>query len=296
MSKVAVATDSSSGITQAQASELGLYVLPMPFYIDDEVYYEEVNLTQEDFYRKLEKEAKISTSMPAVGEVMDLWNRLLEDHDEVVYIPMSRGLSGSCQTARMLAEDSEEFAGKVFVADNQRISVTQRQSACEAVAMARAGMSGQQICEVLEQTGRDSSIYITVETLKYLKRGGRITPAAAALGTLLRIKPVLQIQGEKLDAFAKCRTMGQGRTLMIEAIRKDLDERFHLQEEPWKCQIDGAYTCSAQEAEEWKQQIEAAFPGHTVQMDPLPLVIACHIGPGSMAVTITKKVELSENN
>lgn len=289
MSKIAIVTDSNSGITQNRAKELGLYVVPMPFYIDGELFYEDISLTQEEFYRKLTEDAKISTSMPAVGDVMDLWNRLLGEYDEVVYIPMSSGLSSSCETAMSIAED--EYPGRVFVVNNQRISVTQMQSALDAKAMAEKGMSGAQIKEILEKTKFDSSIYITVDTLKYLKRGGRITPAAAALGTLLRLKPVLQIQGEKLDAFAKCRTMKHAKTTMLQAIDRDLKERFKLGDCPEKALIAGAYTCSQEEAAAWKQEVQEAYPNHEIIMLPLSLSVACHIGPGSVAVTITKKLE-----
>ncbi len=285
---IAIVTDSNSGITQKQGQELGISVIPMPFYIDGELYYEDINLTQEEFYRKLEHDAKITTSMPAVGDVMDLWKRLLEDHDEVLYIPMSSGLSSSCETASIVAED--EFPGKVLVVNNQRISVTQRQSVLDAITLAKRGMSAGRIKEYLEETRYDSSIYITVDTLSYLKKGGRITPAAAAVGTLLRIKPVLQIQGEKLDSFAKCRTMKQAYTVMLEAIQSDLSDRFGLEDHPEDAVIAAAYTCSREDAEEWKAVIEEAFPGHEIHMDPLSLSVSCHIGPGSRAVTISKRL------
>jgi len=291
MARTAIVTDSNSGITQTQAGEYGVHVLPMPFYIDGELFYEDVNLTQEEFYRKLERDAAITTSMPAVGEVLDLWNRLLQDYDEVVYIPMSSGLSGSCQAARMLAQE-DDYEGRVFVVDNQRISVTQRQSVLDARTMADQGMGGAQIREVLERTKFDSSIYITVDTLKYLKRGGRITPAAAALGTLLRIKPVLQIQGEKLDAFAKCRTLKNAKALMLDAIDKDLKVRFSLAECPEKAVIAAAYTGSEAEAASWLEEIRAAYPGHEIVMNPLSLSVSCHIGPGALAVTISRALEI----
>lgn len=289
MARTAIVTDSNSGITQAQAKEYGVYVIPMPFYIDGELFYEDINLTQEEFYHKLEKDYAITTSMPAVGDVMDLWDKLLLDYDEVVYIPMSSGLSSSCQTAASIAE--EDYAGKVFVVDNQRISVTQRQSVLDAFAMAEKGIGAAQIKEILERTKFDSSIYITVDTLKYLKKGGRITPAAAAFGTLLRIKPVLQIQGEKLDAFAKCRTLKSAKALMLEAIDKDLRERFGLADCPEKAVIAAAYTCGPEEAAEWKAQIQEAYPNHEIVMNPLSLSVSCHIGPGSVAVTVGKKLE-----
>ena len=217
--KIAVVVDSNSGVTQAEAERLGLFVLPMPFMIDGQIYLEGVDLTQEEFYRRMEAGADITTSQPTPESVTALWDRLLGEYDQVVHIPMSSGLSGSCQTAMVLAQ---EYESRVWVVDNHRISVTQRQSALEARDLAAKGYSGQEIKEILERSGGDSIIYITVDTLKYLKRGGRITPAAAALGTLLRIKPVLQIAGEKLDAFSKVRTMKQAKTAMLTALAKDL--------------------------------------------------------------------------
>lgn len=202
MGKVAIVTDSNSGITQSQAKELGISVLPMPFYINDELFYEDFTLTQEEFYQKLEEEANISTSQPSPAEVMELWEKLLEENEEIVHIPMSSGLSNSCETAMVLAQ---EYHGRVHVVNNQRISVTQRQSVLDAMNLANAGKTGAEIREILEKEAHESSIYITLETLKYLKKGGRITPAAAALGTVLNLKPVLQIQGDKLDAFSKAR-------------------------------------------------------------------------------------------
>lgn len=288
MGKVAILTDSNSGITQAAAKDLGIYVLPMPFYIDGELFFEDINLTQEQFYEKLQNDAQISTSMPAVGDVMDRWDSLLKEYESVVYIPMSSGLSSSCATATMLAEESYE--GKVFVADNQRISVTQRQSALDALVLAENGFSGEEIRTYLEKTRLESSIYISVDTLKYLKKGGRITPAAAALGTLLRIRPVLQIQGEKLDSFAKCRTVKQAKALMLDAIEKDCVERFKLGDRRQDVVIAGAYTGDRETAMEWKQEIQEAWPNHEIQYDPLSLSVSCHIGPGACAVTISPKM------
>ena len=200
MGKVAIVTDSNSGITQSEAKELGVYVIPMPFYINEELFFEDITLTQEAFYKKLEEDANISTSMPSPGDVMNLWDKLLEEYDEVVHIPMSSGLSSFCHTSMSLAQDYE---GKVYVVDNQRISVTQRRSVEAALKMAEKGVCAQEIVSALMNDKMESSIYITVDTLKYLKKGGRITPAAAALGTVLNLKPDLQIQGEKLQAFAK---------------------------------------------------------------------------------------------
>ncbi len=285
---VAILTDSNSGITQNCAKALGISVLPMPFYINDELFYEDITLTQEEFYRHLEDDAEIHTSMPVVGEVLDRWDSLLKDYDEVVYIPMSSGLSSSCATAKTLADD---YDGRVQVVDNQRISVTQRQSVLDAVRLAELGYDAAGIKEYLEKTKFDSSIYIYIPTLKYLKKGGRVTPAAAALGTLLRIKPVLQIQGEKLDAFAKCRTMKASKTTMLKAIEDDIRDRFALEGEPDKYWISGAYSGARdEEVEQWVSEIQEVYPGKQIIMQPLSLSVSCHIGPGALAVTVSKKL------
>ena len=286
--RVAVLTDSNSGITQNCAKDLGVSVLPMPFYINDELFYEDITLTQEQFYRHLEADAQIHTSMPVVGEVLDRWDSLLKEYDEIVYIPMSSGLSSSCATARNLAED---YDGRVQVVDNQRISVTQRQSVLDAVRLAQLGWDAAAIKEYLERTKFDSSIYIYVPTLKYLKKGGRVTPAAAALGTLLRIKPVLQIQGEKLDAFAKCRTVKASKATMLKAIEDDIRDRFALEGQPDSYWISGAYSGARdEEVEQWVEEIREAYPGKQIIMQPLSLSISCHIGPGALAVTVSKKL------
>ncbi len=287
MSKIAIITDSNSGITQKQGQELGIFVVPMPFMINDEDYFEDINLTQQEFYEKLAQDANVSTSQPTPDSLMTLWDNTLKEYDQIIYIPMSSGLSGACQSAFMIAR--QEYEGKVFVVDNQRISVTQRQSALDAKAMADAGFSAEDIVSKLMDTKFESSIYIMLDTLHYLKKGGRITPAAAALGTLLRLKPVLQIQGEKLDAFAKARTTAQGKSIMINAIKADIENRFGGMEagDFW---IAGAYTNNLDAATEWKKEVEAAFPGHEMHLDPLSLSVACHIGPGALAVTVTSKI------
>lgn len=287
MGKVAVVTDSNSGINQAEAKELGIRVIPMPFMINEENYFEDINLTQEEFYQKLTEGAEISTSMPSPGSVTDVWDELLEEYDEVVYIPMSSGLSSSCQTAIMLAEDYE---GRVEVVNNQRISVTMMQSVLDAIELAKAGKSASEIREILEREKFESTIYIMVDTLTYLKRGGRITPAAAALGALLKLKPVLQIQGEKLDAFAKARTAKQGKNIMIEQIKKDMKERFH-DETGEKVHIAMAYTYDLEAAEKFKEEVQKEFPNNEICLYPLSLSVSCHIGPGALAVTCTKKLE-----
>lgn len=285
MSKVAIVTDSNSGITQKEAGKMGISVLPMPFTIDGKEYFEDISLTQEEFYEKLKGNADIATSQPSPESLMELWNGLLEEHDEVVHIPMSSGLSGSCQTAIALAQD---FDGRVQVVNNQRISVTQERSVIDAMELRDAGKSAAEIREILEREKFESTIYITVDTLKYLKKGGRITPAAAALGTVLNLKPVLQIQGEKLDAFAKVRGWKAAKRTMLQAIEKDIKERFAGKES--QLILGMAYTCGKEEAAEWKEEIHSHFPEYEIMENPLSLSIACHIGAGAMAVTCTKKV------
>lgn len=284
MTRIAVVTDSNSGITQIQGRELGVRVLPMPFYIDEKLYFEEITLSQEEFYRRLQSDAEIHTSQPSPKDVTDLWDEILKEHDEIVYIPMSSGLSASCQTAMMLAQ---EYDGRVQVVDNQRISVTQRQSVLDALELVRRGKSAKEIREILEQEKKKSSIYITLETLKYLKKGGRITPAAAAIGTVLNLKPVLQIQGERLDAFAKVRGKKAARKTIINAIRSDLETRFADEWAAGRVYLEAAYTGNPEEAMDWKAELEAAFPGMKVHMDPLSLSVSCHIGPGALAAACT---------
>ena len=287
--KIAVVTDSNSGITQAQAKEMGVAVLPMPFMIDGETYYEDITLTREQFYQRLKDNADIATSQPTPDSILKMWDKLLKEYDQIIHIPMSSGLSGSCSTAMMLAGE-DEYEGKVFVVDNRRISVTQYQSVKDAQMLAAMGMDGTQIKKRLEETAADSVIFLTVDTLKYLKKGGRITPAAAALGTLLKIKPVLIILGEKLDSFAKARTMKQAKTMMMNAIQKELDGRLH-DSECRNCHLAIAHTDNEEAALEFKKEVEERFPNADVYMAPLSLSIACHIGPGSLAVTATRKME-----
>ena len=289
MAAIAIVTDSNSGITQKQAEELGVFVLPMPFMIDNETYFEDINLTQEEFYQRLAAGAEIGTSQPSPESVMNLWDKLLKDYDEVLHIPMSSGLSGSCESAMMLAK---EYGGKVHVVNNQRISVTLRQSVLDARLLMQKGMSAAQIKEFLEADKFNSSIYIMLDTLYYLKKGGRITPAAAAIGTMLKLKPVLTIQGEKLDAFAKARTTNQGKSIMINAIRNDIVNRFGGFTEEKGIWLQMAYTHNEEAAEVFRAEVAAQFPGHDIWMDPLPLSIACHIGPGSLALACCKKIEV----
>ena len=287
MAKIAIVTDSNSGITQAEGKKIGIYVLPMPFMIDEVTYYEDIDLTQEQFYEKLKSGANIATSQPSPDSVTSLWDKLLQEYDEIVHIPMSSGLSGSCQSAMAFAAD---YDGRVQVVNNQRISVTQRQSALDALQLAAAGKDAAQIKEFLENDKFNSSIYIMLDTLYYLKKGGRITPAAAAIGTMLRLKPVLTIQGEKLDAFAKARTTSQGKTMMINAIKKDINERFGGMTEDKHIWLQIAYTHDRAAAEQFRTEVEPEFPGYDIHIDPLSLSVACHIGPGALALACCKKI------
>ena len=289
MSRIAVITDSNSGINFEDAKELGIKVLPMPFLIDGKTYFEEISLSQEEFFEKLENDVDISTSQPSPESVMKIWDEALEEADEVVYIPMSSGLSSSCHTALMLADD---YDGKVQVVDNQRISVTQRQSVLDAMELAKRGLTAVQIKEKLEKVKFESSIYIMLDTLKYLKKGGRITPAAAAVGSALRLKPVLTIQGEKLDAYAIAKTKKQGVKKMLAAIEDDINKRFGGTDHMENIHMEIAHTKNPEAAEDLKQQIIEKFGVTEVDLYPLSLSIACHIGPGSIAVACSKVIDL----
>lgn len=287
MKKIALVTDSNSNITQQEAKELkDVYVIPMPFIVDGEEYFEDVNLTQEGFYQKLLAGADISTSQPSVGQVTELWDELLKNYDQIVHIPMSSALSESCNSAKNYAKD---YNGKVIVVDNKRISVTLRQSVLDALTLAKKGYDGEEIRQELEETQSDSSIYIMVDTLKYLKKGGRITPAAAAIGTLLKIKPVLQIQGGKLDQYAKVMNEKVARMKMIGAMKHDFETRFAEFVANGEIEIELAYTNCADKAEEFKKQVQEAFPNVKIgPVAPLPLSIACHIGSGALAVACSR--------
>ena len=292
MAKVAVITDSNSGITQQMGKDMGIDVIPMPFMFGDEqeTYYEDINLTREEFFQRLADGQQVHTSQPAPGEVMKAWDHALETYDQVVYIPMSSGLSGSCQSARILAQD---YDGRVEVVNNQRISVTQKRSVEDAMALAEKGWSAQKIREKLEEVKFDSSIFIMLDTLVYLKRGGRITPAAAALGTLLRIKPVLKIKGERLDAFSKARTVNQGKQTMINAIRNDINNLYGGTES----ETVYLYAVHAQCPEPfaaWSREVQDAFPNFHIHEDRLSLSICCHIGPGALAIACSKKIPEAE--
>lgn len=286
MSKVAILTDSNSGITQEESKQLGIFVEPMPFYIDGQLYYEDIDLSQDEFYEKLTKGGEITTSMPITGNLMDTWDKILKDYDELVYIPMSSGLSSSCATAQMLSED---YDGRVVVVDNQRISVTQKLSALEAKRMADEGKSAKEIQDALMEVKSLSTIYITVDTLEYLKKGGRLTPAVAAIGSLLKIKPVLSIYGEKLDKYSMARTMKAAKQTMIEALKKDMKNVLHTDNID-DVVISIAHTQNQEAAEKFREELLQEFPGKEIWIDPLSLSVSCHIGPGALACTVTKKL------
>lgn len=285
MADIAIVTDSNSGITQKQAAELGIFVVPMPFMIDNETFYEDITLSREEFFKRLADGADIVTSQPSPDSILELWDGLLKDHEQVVHLPMSSGLSGSCQTAQMLAGD---YDGRVQVVDNQRISVTQRQAVLDARALVREGKDAAQIKGILEEERLNSSIYIMLDTLYYLKKGGRITPAAAALGTILRLKPVLQIQGDKLDAFAKARTLNQAKSVMINAVKNDIVNRFGGLRPVPGVRLQIAHTENESAARLLLSELSESFPGYEIYLDHLSLSVACHIGPGSLAVACTK--------
>lgn len=286
MRKVAIITDSNSGITQEEAQALSISVVPMPFYIDEQLYFEGVSLSQEEFYEKLEDDHEIHTSQPSPADLLFLWDECLKEYESAVYIPMSSGLSSSCETAKMLAM---EYDGKIQVVNNQRVSVTQRQSVLDALALAKAGRSAEEIKEILEAVKFESSIYITLDTLKYLKKGGRVTPAAAAIGALLGIKPVLQINGEKLDAYAKVRGKKAAKDVMIDAMKKDFEEKFKGTDIK-DIHLEASYSGNPEEAQTWKEELEQAFPGTEIYMAPLSLSVSCHIGRGALAIACSKAI------
>lgn len=282
MQKIAIATDSNSGILPDEAAQLGVAVLPMPFYIDEALYYEGTTCDQATFYQRLAAGAEVSTSQPFPAELQQLWDTLLQDAETVVYIPMSSGLSGSAAVAKALA--AEEYAGRVFVVDNRRISITQRQSVLDALTLAGRGLSAAEIVETLEKEALSASIYISVSTLKYLKKGGRVTPAAAAIATALNLKPVLQIQGGKLDAFCKVRGMDAACRTMLEAAAKDIDTRFAGQQ----VTVHAAFSGDPAAAADWQRQVQQTWPQFEVVCRPLPLSVACHIGDGALALAVIK--------
>ncbi|MDB2107099.1 DegV family protein [Clostridium paraputrificum] len=283
--KIAIVTDTNSGITQEEAKKLGIYLIAMPFFINDNTYYEGITLSQEEFFKKLEADENISTSQPSPGTVIELWDNLLKDYDYILHIPMSSGLSNSMETARMLSSDYE---GKVLVVDNKRISVTFRQSILDALYLIEKGLSAKEIQEILEKEALESIIYVTVDTLKYLEKGGRITPAVAALGSMFNIKPVLLIDGGKLDTYKKVRGLKSAQKAMIEAIKNDIENRFKGTD----YLIQTAYSGDLEQGKKWNETVKQAFPEHDVYNDVLPMSICCHVGPGALGITCVKKISL----
>ena len=292
MGNVAIVTDSNSGISQAEGKELGIYVIPMPCLVDGKLYFEDVDMNKEQFYHFLENDADLSTSQPSPGDVMDLWDKLLKEYDEIVHIPMSSGLSASCSTAMGLARD---YDGKVQVVDNQRISVTMQQSVMDAKHLVAAGKSAAQIKEILEKEALESSIYLMVDTLKYLKKGGRITPAAALLGSALNLKPILQIQGDKLDAYKKVRGVKAAKKNMLEAMKKDVEGRFSDYVTKGQLKLHVAYTTDEETARQWKEEVQSMFPDIAIsRIDPLSFSVTCHTGPGVLAIAASHALDVTE--
>lgn len=282
-SKVWIMTDSNSGITPEEGARRGIGVIPMPFFVDDQEYYENVTITREEFFKALADGKNVSTSQPSIAYLMDAFEEALKTYDEIVYIPMSGGLSASVMTAAGLAQ---QYDGRVQVVNNYRISVTQKQSVLEAQTLAAKGYSAAQIRELLERDALNASIYIAVDTLEYLKKGGRVTPAGAAIATILSLKPVLQIQGDKLDAYAKVRGLKAAQETMLKAIEQDMQTRFAGK----KLLIKGAYTGDPALEEPWKQLLQSRFPDYAIDVDPLALSISCHIGPGATAVVVMEQL------
>lgn len=287
--KIAIVTDSNSGVTPEEGKEWGVSVLPMPFLVNGNPYLENITLTQEGFYEQLASNASVSTSQPSIGDLTEQWEALLQEYDEIVHIPMSSGLSQSCATATNVAKD---YDGRVFVVDNKRISVTQKESVLDALKLRDQGKTGAEIQAYLEQTGRDSSIYIAVDTMKYLKKGGRVTPAAAMIGSILKIKPVLQIQGAKLDKYALVRGLQKAKDTMKAAVKKDVEGEFAKFVENGEMTISVAHTANEAEALQFVEELKEMFPNIPFRFcNPLSLSVSCHIGPGSVAVALTRIVK-----
>lgn len=289
MKKTAIATDGNSGIIQSEADELGIFLMPMSFNVNGKDYIENVDITYKEFYKMIaDSKTTVSTTQPSPGQLTEFWDKILEEYDELVYIPMSSGLSSSCQTAKMLA--MSDYADKVFVVDNRRISVTQYQSVIDALAMAQNGQEGAEICRKLEEDASVSSIYIMVNKLTYLKRGGRVTAAGALIANVMNLKPVLQIQGAKLDAYAKSRGTKTAKKTMIDAMKKDFENRFKDEIAAGQMTLHAAYSdMKLFEIETWMSEIKEAFPEFELHAAPLTLSIGCHIGPGSLAIACAKR-------
>lgn len=283
MKPIGIATDSHSSITMEEAQKLGIMLLPMPFYVDGECFYEEVSLTREAFFEHLNAGRKVTTSQPSPQEVMDFWSEGLKKYEKIVYIPMSSGLSGSCNTAKMLAEE-EEYEGKILVVDNGRISTPLHRSVLDALEMVEEGFTAEQIKGILEEAREEMTIYLGVETLEFLKKGGRVTPAAAALGTLLNIKPVLKLEMGVLEAHKKCRGMKKVKKELLEAMKHDLETRFKEQYERGEVYLLSATSADEEIEAAWVEEIKAYFPDMDVMNDKLSLGISCHTGEGALGI------------
>lgn len=284
MSKVAVITDTNSSMTNEEAEQLGIFLLPMPFIVNGQQYLDGVDCTYEHFFEMLAEGADVSTSQPAPDALTSLWDKILEDYDEIIHIPMSASLSSSCATAKALSAD---YNGKVWVADNKRISISERQAALDALYLAKQGFSAEEICKKLEESALNASIYLAVNTLELLKKSGRVTAAGAALASILGLKPVLQIQGEKLDAFSKARGMANAQKVMLNAAKKDLEERFAGK----PAHIDVAYSGDYDSALEWLEIVRDFFGDKNIQMFRLPISIACHVGAGVKAIAVIEEIK-----
>ncbi|SFG39247.1 DegV family protein [Oribacterium sp. WCC10] len=291
--RIGVSTDSGSGITQEEGKALGIRVVPMPFRIDGQEYFEGVNITKEEFYEKLQNDCDVATSQPSPEDVMKVWDELLEECDQVVHIPLTSGLSGSTQTAMMLSHE-DKYEGRVFVPDDKGVSVTQRQYCIFALELAEKGYDGQAICDIINRESGSNQIYIGVDTLKYLKKGGRITPVAAAIGTLLHIKPVLGITyGGKLDSYTKVRTTKQVKEAIIKGLKNELETRLG-DPEMSNCYVHIAHTENDEQAHAFAEELKAEFPDRLnpeIVIAPLSLLISCHVGPGSLAAAVIERPE-----
>ncbi|MDO5417616.1 MAG: DegV family protein [Lachnospiraceae bacterium] len=286
MKAIGIVTDSHSSISQQRAKELGIKVLPMPFYIGEDCYYEDVSLTRDAFFEKLDSGADIATSQPSPADVMQIWDEALKEYEQILYIPLSSGLSGSCATASAMAQD-EPYENRVFVVDNGRVSVLMERSILDALELIQEGYSAKEIKEILEQARDRMVIYIGVQTLEHLKKGGRITPATAALGTILQIKPVLKLGTETLDTFKKCRGFAKAKAAMLEAIRHDLDTTFRQEYEDGQVYLMAATSASPEERDAWLDEIKAAFPDMELLYGDLSLGVSCHIGFGGLGIGLS---------
>ena len=289
MKSIGVAADSNCGMSKKEADSLGIRILPMPVHIGEQEYLEGVDLDAATFYQKQATEDVLFTSQPSPGQLMDFWDKALNECEQLLYIPMSSGLSGSCETAKMLAED---YGGKVLVVDNHRISITQRASMLEALRLAEHGISAEEIRAILEKTAGDSVIFLGVDTLKYLKKGGRVTPAAAAIGTVLNIRPVLIIDGGKLDVHGKTRGLKHEKQLILDSMRQMRQTRFKEADEKGLLEIAAATTCDAEGAAAWCKEVQEAFPDLPFHYDDLTMSVATHTGPNALGIGFYVRTEI----